>query len=99
MDPQSIVGQFAFAPTTQTTIVTTTTTTTTSFPPLIFRPPRNLLRLDPKDYPLAATPTPQAIKRFCFDMNGIPTLYRESENAQEALINVSFFLFGYHKQQ
>ncbi|KAI9811221.1 MAG: hypothetical protein M1827_005553 [Pycnora praestabilis] len=83
--PQSTIGQFSFAPATQTTVVTTTTTTTTSFPPLVMKAPRHLNELDPKLYPLASSPTPQAIKRFCFDFAGRPTYFREAEDTSEKL--------------
>ncbi|KAH0544537.1 hypothetical protein FGG08_001309 [Glutinoglossum americanum] len=79
------LGQFSYAPATQTTIVTTTTTTTTSFPPLLLKAPRNLNDLDPKQYPLASTPTPPSIKRFCFDLEGTPTYFREADNASKSL--------------
>ncbi|PUU77598.1 hypothetical protein B9Z19DRAFT_1128134 [Tuber borchii] len=83
--PYSTVGQFSLAPTTQTTVVTTTTTTTTSFPQLLMRPPRNLNELDPKEFPLAAVPTPSNLKRFCFDLNGKPTHFRETDDPEQSL--------------
>jgi F-box and WD-40 domain protein CDC4 len=82
------LGQFSYAPATQTTVVTTTTTTTTSFPPLLLKAPRNLDELDPKQYPLASTPTPPSIKRFCFDLEGTPTYFREADNASKSLQEV-----------
>ena len=85
-----VLGQFSFAPATQTTVVTTTTTTTTSFPPLRMKAPNHLYELDPKLYPLAASPTPQSMKRLCFDMDGRPTVFREAENAHEALQEVVY---------
>jgi len=86
--PYSTVGQFSLAPTTQTTVVTTTTTTTTSFPQLLMRPPRNLNELDPKEFPLAAVPTPSNLKRFCFDLNGKPTHFRETDDPEQSLREV-----------
>lgn len=83
-----IFGQFTFAPATQTTVVTTTTTTTTSFPPLMIKAPHHLHELDSKLYPLASSPTPKSIKRFCFDLGGKPTYFNEAENASQALHGV-----------
>lgn len=84
----NLLGQFSFAPATQTTVVTTTTTTTTSFPPLMIKAPHHLYELDSKLYPLASTPTPKSIKRFCFDVGGKPTYFNEAENTLEALRGV-----------
>ena len=86
--PCSVIGQFSFAPATQTTVVTTTTTTTTSFPPLMMKDPHHLHELDSKLYPLAALPTPQSIKRFCIDVGGRPTIFREADDATVTLGNV-----------
>lgn len=83
-----VLGQFSFGPATQTTVVTTTTTTTTSFPPLKIKAPSHLHELDPKVYPLASTPTPQSLKRFCFDVNGRPTVFKEAGNAVAAFEEV-----------
>lgn len=83
------LGQVSFAPATQTTVVVTTTTTTTNFPPFVMRSPSQLHDLDPKLYPLAATPTPQSMKRFCFDIDGKPTFFRETEATGETLQEVS----------
>ncbi|RUP51715.1 WD40-repeat-containing domain protein [Jimgerdemannia flammicorona] len=74
-------------PTTTTTVVTTTTTKTTTFPPLVLPPPPKVL--DKKLYPLADTPTPPALKKFCFDLNGQPTWFREDDDAEAALRKVS----------
>ncbi|KAG9290880.1 hypothetical protein G9A89_011030 [Geosiphon pyriformis] len=84
----------SLAPTTTTTVVTTTTTTTTTFPPLLLRPPPLPKELDPKDYPLADTPTPPALKRFCFDLNGEPTYFREDEDSEEAMIKLQEALYN-----
>ena len=81
--PGDALGQISFAPATQTTVVTTTTTTTTSFPPLVLKAPRRREPLDPKEYPLAATPTPPSIKRLCFEVDGRPTYFREAEDPIE----------------
>jgi len=90
--PDDILGQFSFAPTTQTTVVTTTTTTTTSFPPLKIKAPSNLHELDPKLYPLASAPTPQSMKRFCFDVGGKPTVFREADNTLDTYREVPLLL-------
>ena len=84
----AIVGHFSFAPATKTTVVTTTTTTTTNFPPLVMKAPRHLHSLDPKMYPLASSPTPQSIKRFCVDIGGRSTVFREAENSADTLQKV-----------
>lgn len=88
MAPYTTVGQFSYAPTTQTTVVTTTTTTTTTFPQLVMKPPRELNELDPKEYPLAAVPTPAALKRFAFDIDGKPAYFREEDDADASLRNL-----------
>ncbi|KAL1631006.1 SCF ubiquitin ligase complex subunit cdc4 [Neofusicoccum ribis] len=85
LDPYAALGQLSYAPTTQTTVVTTTTTTTTSFPPLILNAPRHLRERDPKQYPLAASPTPQAIKEFSFNIGGRQARFREADDAQNTL--------------
>ncbi|KAI9722900.1 MAG: hypothetical protein M1812_001348 [Candelaria pacifica] len=86
--PYTTLGQLSYAPATQTTVVTTTTTTTTAFPPLVLKAPRQLSELDPKLYPLASSPTPSSIKRFCFNLGGRPTYFREAENVSETLENI-----------
>ena len=83
-----MLGQLSFAPATQTTVVTTTTTTTTSFPPLVMKAPHYLNDLDSKLYPLASSPTPKSIKRFCFDIGGRPTFFREADDAPATLNDV-----------
>lgn len=87
--PQATLGQFSYAPATQTTVVTTTTTTTTSFPPIVFKPPRHLTDLDPKMYPLAAFPTPPELKKICFNLGGTTTFFTEADHATEAFNDVS----------
>ncbi|KAB8336893.1 hypothetical protein FH972_021200 [Carpinus fangiana] len=79
------LGQLSYAPTTQTTVVTTTTTTTTSFPPIFVKPPRLLRFADQEDYPLAASPTPQSIKRIRFKIGGQDTYFEEAEDAETRL--------------
>lgn len=88
--PHTTVGQFSYAPTTQTTVVTTTTTTTTTFPQMVMKPPRLLNELDPKEFPLAAVPTPATLKRFCFDVDGRPTYFREKDDADQSIREVRY---------
>ncbi|CAG8472708.1 1665_t:CDS:10 [Paraglomus occultum] len=49
--------------------------------------------LDPKEYPLADTPTPPALKRFCFDLNGQPTYFREDEESEQAIVKLQEALY------
>ena len=85
----ALLGQFSFAPATQTTVVTTTTTTTTNFPPLLLKAPKGLHDPDPRLYPLAASPTPQYIKELRFQLGGKPTIFREADDAAETMLGVS----------
>lgn len=78
--PNDVLGQLSYAPATQTTVVTTVTRTTTEFPPLMMKAPQHLYDLDPKLYPLASSPTPQSIKKLCFDLEGRPTLFQEADD-------------------
>lgn len=82
------VGQFSFAPATQTTVVTTTTTTTTTFPPLIIKPPRAARELDPKIYPLASSPTPSSLRNVKFELGGKPVVFKEPEDTAATLTEV-----------
>ncbi|KAI9758843.1 MAG: hypothetical protein M4579_002789 [Chaenotheca gracillima] len=84
LPPHTTLGELSYAPATQTTVVTTTTTTTTSFPPLVLKPPRHLNELDRKQYPLAQSPTPQSLRKFCFDVGGTPTYFQEANDASES---------------
>ncbi|CAG8601073.1 28164_t:CDS:2, partial [Dentiscutata erythropus] len=88
------VATISLAPTTTTTVVTTTTTTTTTFPPLLLKPPPLPKQLDPKEYPLADTPTPPALKRFCFDLNGQPAYIREDEDSEQQIIKLQEALYN-----
>jgi F-box and WD-40 domain protein CDC4 len=81
----TVLGQFSFAPATQTTVVTTTTTTTTKFPPFLMPPPRRMHDLDVKQYPLAAIPTPSTLKNIHFAIGGKSTVFREAEDTTLAL--------------
>jgi F-box and WD-40 domain protein CDC4 len=90
------IGQFSFAPATQTTVVTTTTTTTTTFPPLFIKPPRAVRELDPKLYPLASSATPSALKNIRFEVGGKSVLFNEPddttatiEEVRESMLSVS----------
>lgn len=79
------VAHFSFGPITHTTVVTTTTTTTTNFPPIVFYPPKKKKNFDLKQYPLYDAPTPACLKRFCFDIDGKPAYFRESDAPHESL--------------
>lgn len=85
LDPSTTLGQFAYAPATQTTVVTTTTTTTTKFPPFAMRPTRRMHDLDTKHYPLATTPTPAALRKITFSVNGKQAVFNEAEDANMVL--------------
>ncbi|KAG4301687.1 hypothetical protein PCANB_001866 [Pneumocystis canis] len=82
------VAEFSFGPITHTTVVTTTTTTTTNFPPIVFYPPKKKHDFDSKQYPLCDAPTPSCLKRFCFDIDGKPAYFRESDNPHETIHEV-----------
>lgn len=88
VDSNTLLGQFSFAPATQTTVVTTTTTTTTKFPPFLMRPPRRMQELDLKQYPLAASPTPTNLRKIHFEIGGKQTVFREAEDTTLALEQV-----------
>ena len=85
---EDTLGQFSYGPATQTTVVTTTTTTTTKFPPLMLRAPKHLRDLDPKIYPLAASPTPKSIKKLSFEVDGKPTTFEEADDTLETFEKV-----------
>jgi len=88
IEQDALLGQFSFAPATQTTVVTTTTTTTTKFPPFLMRPPRRMHELDLKHYPLAASPTPATLRNIHFEIGGKATVFREAEDTTLALEQV-----------
>jgi F-box and WD-40 domain protein CDC4 len=79
------LGQFSFAPATQTTVVTTTTTTTTRFPPMLMRAPQHGHQLDTKLFPLATTPTPDRLKNISFQIGGQSAIFREAADSSIAL--------------
>ncbi len=86
--PEDVLGQISYGPATQTTVVTTTTTTTTNFPPFVLKAPQYLHDLDPKQYPLAASPTPQSIKKLCFEVEGKPTIFEEADDTLDTIEKV-----------
>lgn len=49
------------------------------------RPTRRTLDLDPKHYPLANTPTPAALKKITFSVNGKEAVFNEAEDANMIL--------------
>jgi F-box and WD-40 domain protein CDC4 len=83
-----VLGQLSFAPATQTIVITTTTTTTTNFPPLLMKAPQHLHSLDPKEYPLAASPTPASIRKFRFNIGGRSAIFEEAEDVDHTLNNL-----------
>ncbi|RAL09675.1 F-box/WD repeat-containing protein [Aspergillus homomorphus CBS 101889] len=84
--PGASIGQFSFAPATQTTVVTTTTTTTTTLPPVLIRPPLAATRnLDPKLYPLASSPTPSSLRNIEFELGGKQVIFNEPEDTAARL--------------
>jgi F-box and WD-40 domain protein CDC4 len=99
VQPYATIGKLSYAPATQTTVVTTTTTTTTSFPPLLLKEPRHLHDRDPKQYPLAASPTPASIRNFCFDIAGESTCFEETDDLEGSLLQVSLVLYTRHNSQ
>lgn len=74
-------GQASAYPSTSAFV--TTTTATIEYPPLYISRPPVPTQLDSNLYPLANTPTPPTLKRFCFDLNGVPTNFREIELDQK----------------
>ncbi|CAG8482895.1 23180_t:CDS:2 [Rhizophagus irregularis] len=52
------------------------------------------LNSNPKEYPLADTPTPPALKRFCFDLNGQPAYIREDEDSEQQIIKLQEALYN-----
>lgn len=89
VDSQGTLGQFSFGPATQTTVVTTTTTTTTKFPPLVMPNPQHATDLDPKHYPLAASPTPAALRNFGFSLDGKSVVFREASDTVAELEQIA----------
>ncbi|KAJ5344568.1 hypothetical protein N7452_002572 [Penicillium brevicompactum] len=88
--PDTAIGQFSFAPTTRTTVVTTTTTTTTSFPPLTIKPPRAVKDLDTRQYPLASSPTPAALRNLKFKIGDKSIVFHEPEDTPTATAEVRY---------
>ncbi|KAL9005370.1 MAG: hypothetical protein Q9188_001855 [Gyalolechia gomerana] len=85
VEANDVLGQFSFAPATQTTVVTTTTTTTTTFPPLVIKAPRNVQDLDPVLYPLAKLRTPETLKNVRFTLGDRTAYFREADNASSKM--------------
>jgi F-box and WD-40 domain protein CDC4 len=83
--PNTNVGQFTFGSAVQTTVTTITKTTTTALPPIALLPPKDLHERDPRQYPLAFTPTPNPLKKFAFNYHGRPTSFYEAEDPKETL--------------
>ena len=90
---QDRIGQFTYGPTTQTTVTTVTTEITTELPPFRIAPPR-LQDLDLKDFPLADSPTPHAIRKLEFDVNGKRTTFQEAEDTMGTLQKVTYNVLG-----
>jgi F-box and WD-40 domain protein CDC4 len=91
VDPYaSTMAHLSMAPATTTTVVTTTTTTTTKFPPLVFKPPRNLGDRDPKEYPLANAQSPAFIRRFVFEAGGAQAYFEEAEDQIDTIVEVCY---------
>ncbi|KAL9127091.1 MAG: hypothetical protein Q9217_003966 [Psora testacea] len=82
---EDTLAQFSYGPATQTTVVTTTTTTTTKFPPFMLKAPKHLHDLDPKQYPLAASPTPESIKKLWFEIEGRPAIFEEADDTLQTI--------------
>ncbi|KAI4196199.1 MAG: hypothetical protein LQ346_003277 [Caloplaca aetnensis] len=85
LDRDDVLGQFSFAPATQTTVVTTTTTTTTNFPPLVIKQPRNVQDLDPVQFPLANIRTPELLKNQSFTIGDRKVAFHEADDAASTL--------------
>ncbi|KAJ3098279.1 SCF ubiquitin ligase complex subunit cdc4 [Phlyctochytrium planicorne] len=84
---------FSLAPhSVTTTVVTTTTTKITEFPHLVINPPSIPKNLDASVFPLAHTPTPPALKRFCFDLNGVPARFKEFDIFEDDNVCTSSFV-------
>lgn len=86
--PHATLAQLSWAPTTQTTVVTTTKTVTTAFPPFLLKPPKHLAHHNPELYPLAATPTPRAIRKLQFDVGGQTAVFEEASDTAQAIRGV-----------
>jgi len=86
---QGTLGQFSYGPATQTTVVTTTTTTTTKFPPFVMPNPQHANDLDPRLYPLAASPTPAALRNIGFSLGGKSVVFREASDTMAELEQIA----------
>jgi F-box and WD-40 domain protein CDC4 len=83
-----IYAQMATVPIVTETIVTTKTITTTSYPPFVLQAPQNLSDRDPSLYPLAATPTPEILKKARIQVGGKTAIFKEADDSEEALKQV-----------
>ncbi|KAF2765011.1 WD40 repeat-like protein [Teratosphaeria nubilosa] len=81
--PNTTVGSFSYGPAIQKTTTTVTTTTTISLPPIAIKPPSDLHERDPRQYPLAFTPTPHQFKHITYNCNGRPTSFFEADDPKE----------------
>jgi len=95
-ESHSAVGQFALAPATQQTTVVTTTTTTVNLAPFLLKPPQDLRDRDPKQYPLAFSPTPASMKRFGFNVGGAVAHYREADDPDAFIQQVGMIFIRRH---
>ncbi|TPX33288.1 hypothetical protein SeMB42_g07495 [Synchytrium endobioticum] len=68
---------------TTTIIATTHSSSSTPFAPLHIHQPA--IPHCPAEYPLWHTPTPPALKKFCFDLNGVPTELVEVEQHESQI--------------
>lgn len=99
LDRDDVLGQFSFAPATQTTVVTTTTTTTTNFPPLVIKQPRNVQDLDPVQFPLANIRTPELLKNQSFTIGDRKVAFHEADDAASTLDEVSWAVLFISKSE
>jgi F-box and WD-40 domain protein CDC4 len=51
---------------------------------------QKLKPLDAAVFPLVNTPTPSALKKFCFDLNGVPTNFKELDLFESEIEKVYF---------
>ena len=55
----------------------------------MMKAPNHLSQLDPKLYPLAASPTPSTLKKLKFNLEGKATLFCEADDTESTLRKVS----------
>lgn len=78
----------------ETKTVTTTTRTKRAFPPFTVPEPRGIHALDPKNYPLAKTPTPPELRKFSFSLDHVAESWAEDE-VTDAQVSSASILRGY----